>query len=94
MTTDKELRELIETCTAMGATITNAAGTIRIAGLKNCGKLPMPPIQAAERMRELISTRIGAGILGFFAGVRCCDQAGLDADQVYCLVRNHVRQNT
>ena len=63
MVTEEELRTLIARTLGAGATVeswTNHAGCItrvRIAGAKGIGPHPMPPIAAAERMREFLHRR-------------------------------------
>lgn len=88
MATQSEIEELAKSIRLMGGTVVIGADTVTIAGVSGIGPHPMPFIQAAERMRQAMSSKIGAAILGFRGAVRCCRMAGLDENKVFELVRD------
>lgn len=64
-------------------------GLWKVVGIDGIGPRPMPLIQATERLRERIDSKISAAILGFRGAIRCCRAAGIDEYRVFKLVQEN-----
>jgi hypothetical protein len=71
MTSEKELRELVEKARCMGALVevahdAHATATegrqvidmVRVVGVKGIGPFPMPAIAAAEALRQFVNSNV------------------------------------
>ena len=62
MTNNEELKKLIAAVTAKGANVhlthyDDEISSVQILGMKGVGPFPMPVVQAAERMREIVAEK-------------------------------------
>lgn len=88
MITDKDLKTAKDQARLLGGHMDIDGDHVTITGIHGIGPHPMPMVQGVERLREAISSKVGAAILGFRGAIRCCRSAGLDCDQVFMLVRD------
>lgn len=87
MITNKDLDAAADSARLLGGHMETDGDHVIITGVQGIGSQPMPMIQGVERLREAISSKISAAILGFRGAIRCCISAGIDCDQVYNLVK-------
>jgi hypothetical protein len=89
MTDEREIERLSGLIRGMGGMVARQGDEITITGVAGVGPHPMPLIAAAERMRQVVSSKTGAAILGFRGAIRCCRAVGLDERRVFELVCDH-----
>lgn len=85
MTTQQEFDDLVRATKAQS--YFDEDGRVRVKGIEGIGPHPMSLLSAVEKLRDVVSRKAGAAVLGFRGAIRCCRAAGLDEEMVFRLVQ-------
>jgi hypothetical protein len=87
MTTTVELKGLAAKIESLGGKAEFIGDMVKITGISGIGPCPVGFVRAAEMMREIVSRKAGAAVLGFRGAIRSCRQGGLDENRIFELVK-------